>query len=156
MLIPAFIFFWTRDVAVPKHRRSGTAVHTARSVWAITCPDACSSEEVLQALSAALEVNEHLRQQVEEKGNLVQAMTTQLQAYEHRYNELKDRMRELEMHLTENEVAGKGSAMVCARTCFPNGTLLALSPAALAPQPTNSSRRDAPYSFATPNSLNLA
>lgn len=73
---------------------------------------ACSTEEALQALSAALEVNEHLRQQVEEKGNLVQSMTAQIQAYEHRYNELKSRVRELEMQQTEEAVAGKASDTV--------------------------------------------
>lgn len=73
---------------------------------------ACSSDDVLQALSAALEVNEHLRQQVEEKGNLVQSMTSQMQACEHRYNELQNRVRELEMKLTEDSATGKASETV--------------------------------------------
>lgn len=73
----------------------------------------CSVEEVLQALSAALEVNEHLRQQVEEKGNLVQSMTAQMQAYENRHTELQKRLRELEFQKTEESAAGKISQTVC-------------------------------------------
>eukprot|EP00892_Ulva_mutabilis_P004390 jgi/Ulvmu1/2322/UM013_0170.1 len=66
-----------------------------------------SVDEVLQALSAALEVNEHLRQQVEEKGNQVQALTAQVQAYEHRHAELQHRVRELEVQRTEESAVGK-------------------------------------------------
>lgn len=49
---------------------------------------------------------------MEEKGNLVQSMTSQMQAYEHRYNELQRRVRELEMRLTEDSSAGKASETV--------------------------------------------
>lgn len=54
---------------------------------------------MLRALDAALEVNEHLRQQVEEKGSLALSLGTQMEASEHRYQKLLDRTHSMEKRL---------------------------------------------------------
>jgi predicted RNase H-like nuclease (RuvC/YqgF family) len=56
----------------------------------------CSVSEVLQALSAALEVNEHLKREVEDMGTLVQSLNRQLSSSEERYKQVSEKLRELE------------------------------------------------------------
>ena len=56
-------------------------------------PNACRPDAILRALEAALEVNEHLRQDVEAKGSTVQDLKQRLAAQERRYEQLSQRVR---------------------------------------------------------------
>lgn len=52
------------------------------------------------ALDAALEVNDHLRQQVEEKGSLALSLGSRMKALENRYDKMLERAHELEQQVS--------------------------------------------------------
>jgi hypothetical protein len=55
-----------------------------------------------------LEVNEHLRQQVEEKGSLALSLGAQMEACESRYKKLLDRVHDLERQVATAESTDDG------------------------------------------------
>jgi septal ring factor EnvC (AmiA/AmiB activator) len=56
-------------------------------------------EAVIRDLSAALDVNEHLRQEVEDYANLAASLKEQMKACEARYSRSLDRLQLLEREL---------------------------------------------------------
>ena len=77
---------------------------------------ACRPEDVLLALEAALEVNEHLRKDVELKGNQLQDMRGQMLTLERRLQDLSAKLKAAQRR-DDDHVEEHVATVVCHETC---------------------------------------